>query len=57
MKFSSSDSNTVHGNVLGVSIIIAPPVGIYEVTVFGNDNISEQPRNFSESFTFFTKEG
>ena len=57
MHFSSSDSNTVHGDASGQHIIESPPVGIYVVTVFGNDNASEQPRKFSESFTFFTIEG
>ena len=37
--------------------IESPPVGIYEVTVFGVDNSSNQSRNFNESARFITTEG
>ena len=37
--------------------ITAPPVGIYEVTVFGEDNGESEIRNFNESAMFITKQG
>ena len=36
--------------------IASPPVGIYEVTVFGEDGGGEI-RNFNESAMFITKQG
>ena len=53
---SSSASGTVTVGVRHV-IIVSPPVGIYEVTVFGVDNSSTQSRNFNESARFITTEG
>ena len=53
---SSSASGTVTDGD-GKVIIDSPPVGIYEVTVFGVDNSSPQSRNFNESARFITKKG
>ena len=37
--------------------INAPPVGIYEVTVFGEDSGKSEISNFNESAMFITKQG
>ena len=51
-SFSVNRSDTDSGFVS----ITAPPVGIYEVTVFGEDGEGEI-RNFNESAMFITKQG
>ena len=52
---SSASGAVADGN--GRVTIESPPVGIYEVTVFGVDISSTQSRNFTESARFITKEG
>ena len=52
-SFSGTRSDTESGFVS----ITAPPVGIYEVTVFGEDNGESEIRNFNESAMFITKQG